>query len=222
VLYDYIGGTHAFPLLPYSAMGFGAGTAYLVDHVYWPAVVRRGAIATLVAAAFALTTASAVAYYEKSNDANLRNEMAGACALAASVAPGTTLWAIDDPIPLAMLHRANPDAYSYVGSGLAEWRVQHTPGGFAEWTAQIKASASVVVMDHWRERIPIRHEMETWLATHGYRRGYIGPFQVYVTPAATARMAARSIMLTDAPQDLPLTTTGGTYRSVQCTKVTAG
>ena len=71
------------------------------------------------------------------------------------------------------------------------------PGRFPGWTHEIAASrASVVVLMSWdggQYQLPLRH----WLFAHGFRRGHIGEWEVYVDPAGRAQMAARSIKLTD-------------------------
>lgn len=221
VLYDYIGAAHAFPLLPYSAVGFGAAAARLLRHLSSQRV-RRVASVALLAAVAAMTAFYAVDYYQPSDDTQLLNEQASSCAVEQSLAPRTTLWVIDNPTPLVLLHRTNPDNYAYVGSGLAEWKVKHTAGGFAAWTGQIKADASVVVLQDWSEHIPIHTQIRKWLFAHGYRHGFIGQWAVYVTPAARARMAARTIALSRKPHPWPLTTTGTELHSTRCIKVAAG
>ncbi|MGH8859706.1 MAG: hypothetical protein ACRDVG_00465 [Jatrophihabitantaceae bacterium] len=220
VLYDYIGWTHAFPLLPYAAVGFGGAVALLLQKVPSPQA-RRATTATLVAAVTALTVVCSIQYYQPSDDSNLRGELASACALQRSLAPRTTLWVIDQPTPLVLLHRRNPDNYAFVGGGLAEWRVKHVRGGFAGWVLQIKARASIVVLDSWRETIPIKQQLEYWLTAH-YYRGFIGRWPVWVSRTARATMAAHSIRLTHERHDWPLKTAGGTFRRTSCPRAPAG
>ncbi|MBO0884598.1 MAG: hypothetical protein J2P17_30545, partial [Mycobacterium sp.] len=221
VLYDYIGWTHAFPLLPYGAIGFGAGTVRLLQWVSRPSDARLVTSAALLAGAAALTGFYAVSYYQPTRDTALLAQKAAACAIQRSLPQGTTLWSIDNPNPLVLLHRRNPDNYPYVGGGLATWRVKHTRHGFAGWTAQIRATASIVAFQYWRERIPIRARLEHWLTNHGYRKGYIGQWKVYVTHAAYIRMKSHSIRLTHKQQGWPLKTTGGIFRVTSCTKAVA-
>jgi hypothetical protein len=222
VLYDYIGWPHVFPLLPYAAAGFGAAVAHLLHRLSWRPRAGRVATAALLAAVTALTAFYAVSYYQPSNDTLLLGQKASSCALERSLPPGKTIWSIDNPIPLVLLHRRNPDNYPYVGSGLAKWKVKHTRGGFAGWTSQIGASAAIVAFQYWSEHIPIRARLEHWLRSHGYHRGYIGQWNVYLTDAARARMAAASITLTRNEHVRPLMTTGATFRTTDCTGVAAG
>ena len=73
VAYDYIGWTHAFPLLPYAAIGFGAATAYVLDRLAQPRT-QRIVTAALSAGVAALTVVYAIVYYEPStNDAAFAN-----------------------------------------------------------------------------------------------------------------------------------------------------
>jgi hypothetical protein len=224
VLYDYIGWTHSFPLLPYAALGIGGSTAYLLRAVRrfsWPYAHPAAGVAML-AAVVALTAVSAVAYYQPSDNSMLRGEVASACALQQSMVPGTRLWSIDNPIPLVLLHRENPDNYPYVGSGLAGWRVSHTPGGFRAWMRQIKATSSVVTLDYWRPA-PLRNPVMRWLRSHGYKRGFIGTWQVYVTPKARAHMRAHSIALSKKRHTWPLTPDGQLFHAgAHCSALPAG
>ena len=233
VAYDYIGWTHAFPLLPYAAIGFGAASAYVLDRLAQPRT-QRIVTAALSAGVAALTVVYAIVYYEPSTNAAafangiahgkdtvLRDEEATACALQEGIVPGTPLAVLGDPVPLVLLHRVNPDNYPYEGSGLDVWRVEHTPGGFGGWTSQILASrASVIVLDAWNG--PYRKLMQHFLSTHGYRRGYVGTFRVYVTTAAHARMRSNSIKLAEKQYFWPITTDGGTFRITNCTSTSAG
>jgi hypothetical protein len=221
VLYDYIGYPHTYPLLPYAAVGFGFAVAQLV-HRLSPLHARR-ATAALAAAVTALAVTCAVVYSKPTpRDGQLPNEQAGACAIQRSLVPGTPLWVIDNMVPLVLLHRRQPDNFPYVGGGLDIWKVRHTSGGFDGWMRQIQDSrASIVIVQSWvrgKYKGPILH----WLPSHGFRRGFIGTWPVYVTRGARAEMTARSIALSDHRHDWPQTTTGGTYRVTHCTKAVAG
>lgn len=221
VVYDYIGWTHAFPLLPYAAIGFGAVTALSLERLAQPRA-RRITVAALSAAVAVGSIIYAVVYYEPTDPTPLRSEQATACAIKQTMVPHTPLWALGNPIPLVLLHIPNPDNYPYEGSGLDVWRVEHTAGGFHGWVHQIKASgASVVVEDAWRG--PYRARMRRWLSGHGYHdHGYIGAYRVYLTRAALRRMRAHSIVLTRDRGLWPTLTHGDTYRVTHCTGIAAG
>jgi hypothetical protein len=222
LLYDYVGPSHWYPVLPFAAAGFGLLTVRLMDRFADPAVRRRITLG-LAACVATLITVCAVAYYSPApDDAPLRSEQADACAVQDALVPGTPLWVMGNPIPLVLLHRVNPDNYPYVGSGLDQWKIDHTAGGFAGWTGQIKRSrASVVVVDVWK-RIDYRERMQHWLHEHGYVPGFIGRWRVYVTPAAHQRMTAESLKLSHGRHLWPMTLTGGRYVVTHCTKVAAG
>ena len=122
-----------------------------------------------------------------------------------------------NPTPLVMLHRRNPDKFAYLGSGLDAWKVKHTKGGFAGWTAQVKASrASVIVLDIWRGTY--RAPMQRWLSTHGYHRGYIGPWQVFITPKARRRMAVNGVAFRPKPTFWPHTTVRTRFTKTGCSR----
>lgn len=213
VAYDYIGYPHSFPMLPYAATGLGWGAARVLA---WTASVRW--VRPAVAAATVLIALASLIRYSRPDAriANLTAEQAGACALQDALPPGTPLWTIDNPGPLVLLHRRQPDNFPYVGGGLDVWKVAHTPGGFRGWTHEIAASgASVVVLESWLggQYQPL---LRSWLFHHGYRRGHIGEWDVYVNAAARAQMAAHSLKLTQHRQIWPLTTTGGRYTVTHC------
>lgn len=222
VLYDYIGYPHTWPILPYASVGIGAGVAGLLHRL--PRLqFRRVATAVLLVAAAALAVTCGVVYSRPlPSDGQLRSQQAGACALKRSLVPGTPLWVIDDPVPLVLLHRRNPDNFPYVGGGLDIWKVDRLRGGFAGWTRQIQSSrASIVIVDAWLQgeyKWPITH----WLVTHGYRRGFIGPWQVFVTWQARRHMRGRGIAFSHRRQVWPQKRDGDIFTVTHCTNVAAG
>jgi hypothetical protein len=215
VLYDYIGYPHTWPLLPYAAVGIGVGTAALLDVLSAPYL--RAAQAVMLSVATALAVFSAVKYADMpSGSADLGSQQAAACALNHSLAPNTPLWTIDDPVPLVLLHRRQPDDYPYVGGGLDIWKANHTRGGFHGWMGQIERSrASIVVVDAWvfgRYKEPV----QIWLLEHGFRKGFIGPWKVFVDPAARRQMRALSIKLASRRRDWALTPSGRMITLARC------
>lgn len=222
LVYDYIGPSHWYPVLPFAASGFGLLTARLQARFTGAAGQRRLA-AGLLAAVVALTAVCAVTYHESApDDSPFRSEQADSCAVQQALIPGTPLWVMGNPIPLVLLHRVNPDNYPYVGSGLDKWKIEHTPGGFAGWTAQITDSrASVVVVDTWQNPA-YRDRMQRWLHGHGYVPGFIGRWRVYVTPAAHHRLTAYSLRLSRHRHLWPIEVSGVRYTVTHCTTVAAG
>jgi hypothetical protein len=215
IAYDYIGYPHSFTVLPYAVAGLGWGLAKLLAPAVWGQQQWfRPALAALVAV---LVVFSFVSFSRPAGRrATVAVEQAGACAIQRSLVPGTPLWTIDNPGPLVLLHRRQPDNYPYVGGGLDVWKVRHTRGGFRGWMHQIQAShTSIVVFMSWlwgKYQKPIRH----WLYVHGYRRGTIGIWKVYVNKAARARMAAEQIAFTHGKRTWPSTTTGKRYTVTNC------
>jgi hypothetical protein len=204
-----------YPLLPYGAIGFGAAVALAVERLGRPQL-RQAATAAVLATAVALTLASGIWFADSTaNNSGLQNERASACAVKQALLPGTSLYSMGNPMPLVLLHRRNPDRYVYLGSGLDAWKVKHTKGGFAGWTAQVAAShPSVVVVDTWRG--PYKGPMERWLRSQGYVQGYIGLWEVYVSRAAHAAMPVAGISLTQQRTSWPRTDADTKYRKTQC------
>jgi hypothetical protein len=213
--YDFQGYPDVFPLMPYAALGFGGAVALVLQFRPSP-MLNQVLTATAVVAATLLTVGSAVLFTRSDRNKNgLHNERAAACAVRVSLVPGTAMYAMGDPIPLALMHRRNPDRYVYLGSGLDTWKVKHTKGGFAGWTQQVLDSrASVIVLDVWRG--PYRLPMQQFLVQHGYLHGYIGNWQVFVTPEAHARMVARHIKLQNASRGWPTTETSRKFNPDFC------
>lgn len=210
--YDFQGFPDLFPLLPYPAIGFGAAVAMVLERLRQPQA-RYAVTAAVLACAAALTVAS-VGWFTPGGDA-LRSEEASACAVQKTLVPGTPLYVMGDPIPLVLLHRRNPDQYAYLGSGLDQWKIDHTKGGFAGWTRQIVDSrASVILVDVWQS--PMRLTMQRWLSSHGYHHGYIGPWQVYLTSQARAGMPAKGLRLAHKPGFWPHTVAHTRFTKTGC------
>jgi hypothetical protein len=202
-------------LLPYGALGWAVAAVYALDRLGRPDW-QRVATAALVTVVVIATLGFAVDYYQPDGrHPALRGEQASACAVQRALVPGTPLWVMGNPLPLVFLHRRNPDNYPYLGSGLDRWKIKHTKGHFRGWTTQIVDSrASVLVVDTWQS--PVRIRMERWLAKHGYKRGFIGPWQVFVTPAALARMPGQGIELTSKRSFYPKTSTNTRFSVTNC------
>lgn len=203
-----------YPLLPYAAVGFGGAVALGLRRLPTSAVTV--ALGATMAATLALTLYSAVLFSdERSNNSILRRERATACALNQIIVPGTPMWSLGDPAPLVVTGRRNPDRFIYLGTGVSAWKVGHTDGGFTGWTNQIEQSrASVVISQRWNG--PLRFAMARWLQQHGYRRGYVGPWRVFVTTRARVRATLAGLAITTTPMRWPQTADGGTYRRQNC------
>lgn len=216
VCYDYIGYPHSWPLIPYAACGIGLGVAAVL-HALPTVAVRRGFATVLSLGMVIVVVVCAVQYSKKIwTGGRLRVEQAGACGLERSLAPGTPLWTIDDPVPLVLLHRRQPDNYPYVGGGLDIWKVNHTTDGFAGWMRQLTDSrASIVVYDTWVSG-KYKKPIADWLRAHGFRHGFIGVYQVYVNRAARTHMRRVGLKLASRRIDYPVRTDGTQFRNTRC------
>ncbi len=206
-----------FPLLPYPAIGFGAATALALRRLTQPNLLRAATAVVLVAAT--VLTALSWSWFgnSRANDNGLVAEQATACAIKALLIPGTSLYSLGNPVPLVLTDRRNPDRYLYLGSGVDRWKVKHTKGGFAGWTAQVQASRpSVIVIDDWLGKW--RTPMMDWLISKGYRGGHLGPWRVLLSPEAHVRARGEGLRLTRAATKWPLTTAGTNYTDDNCGK----
>lgn len=210
-MFDFQSNADVYPLLSYAAIGFGAATAFAFERLKpAPARLCRAAAATLLAAAAALSAASWIWFTDSSaNDNGLLAERALGCAVDRIIEPGTSLYALGNPVPLVVTHRRNPDRFIYLNAGIDSWKVEHTDDGFAGWTAEIAMAApSVVVLDSWSGAY--RNPMENWLLAHGYQRGYLGPWQIFLAPLLQPR---GGIAITRHPTAWPETGTGEPIRA---------
>ncbi len=186
-----------YPLLPYPAIGIGGAVALLVARRRGRSP-RKPAVAVLAA----LAVLTGVSFVSFSRDAaghgGLRAQLSSACAVRRAQVPGTPVWSLGDPSVLVVSHRTNPDRFVYLSSGVDEWKVAHTAGGFRGWTEQIRrAKPSVIVLRGWSgDR---RQEMGAWLRSSGYLTGFLGPWHVFLTPEARFRAAENGARLTYGP-----------------------
>jgi hypothetical protein len=183
-----------FPLLPYGALGIGAGVATLLS-LARTRTARNGMAVAVVAGLAAVTAYSAVSFsQDPANNDGLRGQRLHACAVDRLLPPRGGLYAVGDPTPLVLTHRRNLDPFILVSSGLREWKVAHTPGGFDGWMAQIRrADPSVVVTT----RIPSDTNVALggWLRQNGYLPAYVGRWRVYADERARERAQERGIGL---------------------------
>lgn len=193
---------YLYPLLPYPAIGFGAATAFAVQRLRRPQMVRTG-IAVLATAGIALTAVSWT-LFGRGNDHLLRNQRATACAIDRIVGPGATLYAIGNPVPLVLTHRRSPDRFIYLDSGVAQWKIDHTAGGFNGWVDQVlDTGAPVIVLDGWDGTRAL--VMQRAIVRAGYSTGYMGEWRVLLTPAARLRARKDGFAVTRFPIDWRLT-----------------
>jgi hypothetical protein len=184
-----------FPLLPYGALMWGWGVA-AVQHSARPGLPAR---AVPVVAGGLIVTLTAFTWVWFWNDPHNNDALAlernDAAALAATIVPGTKLWVLGDPTALVLTHSRNPDRFIYLESGVARWKIKHTPGGFEGWKTQISAAdPSVVVLDGWNGAIA--RDMKAWLhADAGYKIWWVGRWRLLLSPAAVQRAFGQGVPL---------------------------
>jgi hypothetical protein len=192
---DFQGYPDLYPLLPYAAIGVGEGVQ--VGRSLLRGVSARRVSAAVVLAAVAVLAAGTWAWYSmgRPRDTELLRQRAEARQLVRLTGPRGTLYALGDPTPLVLTHRRNPDRYIYLGSGVARWKVDHTPGGFAGWTREIRASnPAVVTLAGWNPNGRWAIAMTHWLRAH-YAPRYLGRQLVFVPPRTLRRARATGVAL---------------------------
>lgn len=204
-----------FPLLPYPAVGVGL-TVALVHRRVTSEAARRAVLAVTAAGIALLSVMSAVWFSSSSdNDTDLVDQRAAGCALLKVIPPGTSFWSLGNPVPLVVTQRRNPDRYIYLVSGVDQWKVRHTAGGFPAWTGQIAAvDPSVVGLSGWDGRYS--QPMRDWLLSQGYHRWFIGQFRVYVRPETVTYALAQGIAPTRHITKWPVASTGGPVKQQFC------
>lgn len=186
-LYDFQSYPDLFPLLVYPAVGLGGVVALLV-RAFRGARARSAATAAVLVGALALTSYSWVWFSTgPENEHLLHQQQAHARVLQQVLGPSGRLLSLGLPQVLALTGRTNPDRFVYLGSGVARWKVTHTPGGLRAWTGRIEhRRPDVVVM--WSGQGPIHDRLSRWLGSTGYREGWLGSWHLYLTSAANQRL----------------------------------
>lgn len=165
-----------YPLLPYGAVGVGGVAAAAIAQVDQ---ARRSAAVSVVVVAVAMLVVVSLWWFSRDplND-GLTKQRITACAVAEIAGGPGSVYAMGDPRPMVFLEQRNPDRFIFMGSGTDAWKVRHTPGGFAGWTAQVAAvDPSVVVTTTWKS--PLKRRMVAWLRDAGYTRRRIGGWEVF-------------------------------------------
>jgi hypothetical protein len=212
---DFLSYDDLYQLLPYAAAGFGAAVA-LGTRRYRTAPTMRVLTASTATGLAALVALSCIWFVEApDNNHGLPAQRAMACAVNRILPAGTRLYAVGDPVPLVLTHRRNPDRYIYLDSGIAQWKIKHTAGGFAGWVREVtQPQNSIVILQHWQgSRVA---EMIYGIRRAGYRRAFVGGWRAFVTPAAAQQARRVGIRLTARPTPWPLETSGAQFRVTSC------
>ncbi len=213
---DFQGYPDLYPLLPYVAMGFGGFAGLLVTRSRGARRSRRIGVVVLVAVSLGVLVA--VRWTEFGHDPSngeLVAQRADACGLRRIVVPGTPLYSLGDPTPLVLTGRTNPDRFIFLAAGVAQWKIDHTPGGMDGWTSEIAAAnPSVVVFRGFSGQS--YHALDAWLRSSGYRKAFLGQWPVFVTDEAVARAGDQDVLLTPRPTAVAKGRHGHTLPSLNC------
>jgi hypothetical protein len=177
-LTDFQGYPDLYPLLPYAAVGLGGATALAVRAA---GRLRIGAAAVAAGAGAALVIASWSWYSgDDAGRPSLVEERAHAAAIAAVAGSRGRVYAVGDPTVLVLTSRRNPSRYIYLGSGVEEWMLARTPGGFAGWKRRLASNPGPVALGGWVATDEER--LSAWL--HSVRQARrIGRYELFLPPA---------------------------------------
>lgn len=187
---DFQGYPDLYPLLPYAALGVGE-VLYVVRSLLPGRGARRG-VAALAFVAAAVLVGITWSWYSTAapRDSEFVRQRAEGRQLDRLLGAHGRIYALGDPTPLVVTQRRNPSRYIYLGSGVAKWKIDRTPGGFAGWTRQIKAiDPAVITLAGWNKTGRWAIAMTAWLRAH-YSTRYVGRQLVFV-PARTLARAPR-------------------------------
>jgi hypothetical protein len=167
-LTDFQGYPDLFPLLPYAALGIG-GTVTALGRLRLHPVATAGALAVT-----ALLVVLSWHWYDTAPDNNrgLVAQRAYGADLNRLLGPHATLYSLGDPRPFVLSDRRSPSRFIYMGSGVGDWVVEHTPGGLSGWAAGIRAVQPAVIAFGGGWHGVIRDELETALRP-GYKVRYL-------------------------------------------------
>jgi hypothetical protein len=181
--HDFQGYPDLYPLLPFAALGLGGAVAL---------VLRARVLRTTAVVAVAIMTLAAWTQFSTDPAAGdpLRAQRAAASDLQHLLRPGETIYALGDPAPLVLTGRTNPSRYIYMGSGVSLWDFSHTPGGFAGWKAQLRATRPAIIVVHaWHG--PYEQRVTAWLKRIHYQPSWDGCWKLFLRPDVAIRNPER-------------------------------
>ncbi|MFZ2014744.1 MAG: hypothetical protein WAV00_13050 [Nocardioides sp.] len=190
---DFDSWEDAFTVLPLAALGIGAGTTWLLQHLPQRAAPVVGVLAV------ALPTVLAVQYSAATRDDQLVQQQALLKEILAED-PGARIWSIEAPQYLVLDRQKAVTRYQLFAQGLRR-NIDHTwPGGikaFVAWNlAQqpdlIALNSDEMKIGHWRHRV----EADYIQVGHGpgayfFARRSLGPDVITAMRRANARIFTR-------------------------------
>lgn len=123
ILQEYDAWADLFPVLPFAAVGLGAGFAVLV-HGLAPRG-RQVAAGVLAGAAVVI----ALTYATSNRNDSLEDQRAATDAVLATLPDDATITSVEAPQPLVLTRRTNPTRYQMFRSGLQDYMDDTWPGG---------------------------------------------------------------------------------------------
>jgi len=190
---DFDSWEDAFTVLPLAALGIGAGTAWLLQHLPHRAALVVGVLAV------ALPTALAVQYSVATRDDQLLLQRALLKEILAED-PGARIWSIESPQYLVLDHQKSATPYQLFAQGLRK-NIDHTwPGGikaFVAWNlAQqpdlIAMNGDEMKIGHWRHRVEADYvEVGHGPGAYFFARRSLGPDVIEAMKRADARIHTR-------------------------------
>ena len=201
-LYDFQFTPDTLPFLPYPVLGVAVLVGDLSRRWDSPAVGRAVGVVALVVALVTCTFAF-VRYQSPRDKAHtLVGQLRSACGLNRLIGTGPFVE-LGDPTQLVLTRRSNSSKYIYLSAGVDQWKIDRTSGGLHGWVREILAQhPQVVGLDGWHS--PITPQMKTLLIEAGYVHRYIGPWRVFVTPAARQRAHKVDVRLSRRPEQVAL------------------
>lgn len=196
-IYDFQGYPDVYPLLPYGAVGLGALAAVAVRLVRRPRA--RPAVAAGALAAVAVLAGFSWSWFSDASDKGVfQDQRASACTVQRLLGPSGNLVALGNPAFVALTHRRNPDQFIYLGSGVDEWKINHTDGGFDGWVAQVLSrQPAVIAIGGWTDLR--RDEMGAALRAAGYEARFAGTWRLLLSPTTLAAAPDLGVHLTRRP-----------------------
>jgi hypothetical protein len=202
-LYDFQWTPDTLPFMPYPVLGAAVLIGELQGRVASVAVGRVVAAAGVVLALVGASVAWAQYQTPTSKARNLSGQLSSACGLSRLVGTGSFVE-LGDPTQLVLTGRTSTSPFIYLDAGVDQWKVDHTAGGLQGWLHEILAQHPPVIgLDGWYT--PITPRMKLLLRKAGYVHRFIGPWRVFIAPAARLRSRAVNVLLSTHPTPIALT-----------------
>ncbi|MBD3926231.1 hypothetical protein IEZ26_16520 [Nocardioides cavernae] len=139
ILQEYDAWADLFPVLPFAAVGLGAGFAVATRGL---AGRSRDVVAGVLATAAVVL---ALTYSISTRDDSLQDQREATDAVLATLPAGATITSVEAPQPLVLTGRTNPTRYQMFRSGLQDYMEDTWPGGLDGFKRDLVADAPDLV-----------------------------------------------------------------------------